>query len=119
MKTFLSEYFIFCKVRFWKIKDPDVILTEELILHNPPADCVVQKKLPKPNRLRRDLEPFNLLTHKLWGGATIKAAAVVMNRANTGGLSNYVEFTTPEGGALLSVCGVIMYAQLLHVYQDF
>lgn len=93
----VNGFFKGFQVRFWKRGNPGVNETEDLILHNPPPDCELLKKSPKRNQWRRSVEPFKLLTHKLWGGATIAAAAVVLNGASAGQLSDTIEFTTPEG----------------------
>jgi len=85
------------KMRFWKTKNPDVVVTEDLILRSV-IRCPLKEAVKSRARLKRDVKIVRGQTNRLWPYTDVSAAVMVLNSARQGPPSAIVNFHTKQDG---------------------
>lgn len=84
---------------FWKTAEPNDVRYEDIIIANSFDLCP-----PLEEKRRRSVRHSSMVsgsTEKLWPYSRISAGIQVLNQAQSGPLSDTIEFETPEGGVFM------------------
>jgi len=80
------------QVQYWRVDNPHDVRSTDVIL-TPPANPCHPPNVPPEQLQRREVYGA---VNDLWPSSTIRAGVQVLNQGNAGGLSDTIDFATPQ-----------------------